>query len=224
MNVNNRTWTPRNGSSYYGASVGGFHIGDPFLGSVIGGIGKALVGGVKGFVTGGPLGAVGGAISSVVKPKLVKPGTVAAAQGGGGLFSRFQINPPGAGAPGAGITLPPTGLRIGVAEQGVRTNGRGAGLPMVGEIGGEPALMSQTVRRCPRGQVLAVDGRCYPRSMVPKSLRAWPADTKPPITRADMKAINRANAAKKRVRGLAGKVGYTCATRGRRAAVAGKKK
>lgn len=43
------------------------------------------------------------------------------------------------------------------------------------------------------------------------------APPKPPVSGYDMRAINRANSARKRVKRLATKVGFVCATKGRRA-------
>lgn len=43
---------------------GGYQVGDPFLGGVFKGIGKVVGGAAKGFLTGGPIGAIGGAIGA----------------------------------------------------------------------------------------------------------------------------------------------------------------
>jgi hypothetical protein len=49
----------------------------------------------------------------------------------------------------------------------------------------------------------------------------WKPRPKPPVSGWDMKAINRANRAQKRVKGLASKVGFTCVTKGTRRASTG---
>lgn len=207
--ANNPVWSRGRGSSFYGASVGGMNVGDPFLGKLLGGVGKVLKGAVGGFLGGGPMGAITGAIGAVApRPRLVKPGQGVEFRGPSITTDRF------------GLQLPT--LRIG-APPGVReprVNGAGRGLPMVGEIGAEPEVDVREHRVCPRGQVLAVDGRCYPRSMVPRSLREWVPTPRVPITRRDVVAIRRAASAQDRVKKLAGDVGFTCKKKG----TGGKKK
>jgi hypothetical protein len=55
--------------------------GDPGLfdviGKVVGGVAKVASGAVGGFLSGGPVGAIGGAITSIIKPSTSKPTTVA---------------------------------------------------------------------------------------------------------------------------------------------------
>lgn len=202
--MSNAVWSRRSGSSYYGASLGANSVGDPFLGKILGGVGKVLKGAVGGFVTGGPMGALGGAIGAVApRPRLVKPG-----QG-------VELRGPQITTPYGGVTMPT--LRLGAPPgERVAPSVDGRGLPMVGEIGGVPAVDVREHRVCPRGQVLAVDGRCYPRSMVPRSLREWPKAPRVPITRTDVVAIRRAESARGRVKRLAGDVGFTCTKKGAR--------
>lgn len=70
--------------SYY---QGDYYRGGDYYqaGGFLGSIGKAIGGAVKGFVTGGPLGAIRGAASTFVKPKTMSiiPVTPGATFGGG---------------------------------------------------------------------------------------------------------------------------------------------
>lgn len=216
--ASNPTYSRSRGSSYYGASIGGYHVGDPFLGGIWKGIkkvlkvpAKAVQGAVTGFITGGPVGAITGGVTGGVQQiaqTLGIKGPQAAA-----TMQQQAMQQQATGAPvfaGIGPGGFPTFLPPAQAQQlqaGVPVPATRGGLPMVGTIGGAPMVEVRQHRRCPRGQVLAVDGNCYPRSMVPRSLRAWRPTPKPPVTRGDVVAINRAAAAKKRVRRLASKAG-----------------
>jgi hypothetical protein len=66
----------------YAYQVGNYAAGDNYgrtghypyaAGSIFGKIGSALLGGVKGLITGGPLGAVAGAATALAKPSVAKP-------------------------------------------------------------------------------------------------------------------------------------------------------
>ena len=49
---------------YNRSAMGGGYYGDPFLGGVLKGIGKVAKGAIGGFLGGGPIGAIGGAIGA----------------------------------------------------------------------------------------------------------------------------------------------------------------
>lgn len=74
----------------------------------------------------------------------------------------------------------------------------------VGVINGGPIL------KCPAGMVLGKDDICYVRSVLPRQFRKWPRAPRPPITAGDAKAIRKAEGAKRRVKKLAGSVGFAC--------------
>ena len=74
----------------------------------------------------------------------------------------------------------------------------------VGVINGGPIL------KCPAGMVLGKDDICYVRSVLPRQFRKWPRAARPPITAGDAKAIRKAESAKRRVKKLAGAVGFSC--------------
>lgn len=50
---------------------GDYYRGD--LGGFFKGVGKVIGGGVKGFISGGPLGAIGGAVAALKKPSMAMP-------------------------------------------------------------------------------------------------------------------------------------------------------
>ncbi len=107
---------------------------------------------------------------------------------------RFDFDPPFGGASGTAVRAGP--ITIGFGQEAttavaLQSSGRSV-VPMVGALGVEPIVRQIATRKCPRTYVLAIDGLCYPKKMVPKIFRVWPADVKPPVTRADAKAIRRA--------------------------------
>jgi len=69
------------------------------------------------------------------------------------------------------------------------------------------------VRRCMAGMVLGKDDLCYPKAALNRKYRKWAPDRKPPVSAADAQAIRQAESAKKRVKKLAGDVGFTCKKR-----------
>lgn len=124
----------------------------------------------------------------------------------------ISINPPLTGPPGIGVTFDPFG--------GQSTNGGAATmpqnrLPMMGQIAVQPAAEQRVVRKCPKGYRLAVDGLCYSKSILGRTskLRMWPATPKPPISRADVKALQRIDTVRKRVKDMARKADLTCRKR-----------
>lgn len=218
--------------------------GDPgILGAIGGAIGGFLTGGPAGAIGGAVRGWRG-----EQRPRKARPrGGRLFAKGQEPLFYRprgaklqrqqqrvldLRVNPPIFGEPGAGIDVTVGGVTVGagvgeireLAQEGVaaarraRVNGRG--LPMVGVIGGAPDVEMREHRVCPTGQVLALDGNCYPRAMVPKSLRAWPPGRKPPIMPSDWKALQRAETVRNKVKAIASTAGYTTKKKG----TGGKKK
>lgn len=119
---------------------------------------------------------------------------------GGGV----RINPPFGGSPGIGF-----GIGGGVNQQSgtnLATRAR-AGMPMIGPIAVEPEVMQVSRRDCPPSYVLAIDGLCYPKQMVPARFREWKPAPRPVVSRADQKAIQRANRARKRLVNLTKKSG-----------------
>lgn len=159
----------------------------------------------KGFLTGGPIGLAGAVIGGAVGRQAGRAVATQPIQPG---FPRLpELRPVGVGrlkerAPFGirvgGRELQPTALFPGGLPAIRTVNGvRGPAAPFVGEIGGAPVV--HQVRRCPRGQVLAIDGRCYPKALVPRAFREVPPQPKPAVSARDVKAIRRSAAAKKRL-------------------------
>lgn len=168
------------------------------FGSLFGGIGKLAGGLIKSTPIGGAIsGILGGVVGSQAGrtqptfpslPPLVRPRGIAAIQ----ERTRAPV-----GIRVGGVEIQPSAALPGGKPLFRRVNGRQ--LPFVGEIGGEPEVRSVRVRQCPRGQVLALDGRCYPKPMVPMQFREVRPRPKAAVTAADRKAIRRAAATKKRL-------------------------
>lgn len=91
------------------------------------------------------------------------------------------------------------------------------------KLGRPVAVHPETTERisCPPGYVAVdLDGdgikdACVIKG-VARSMGLWKSRPKPPISGYDARAIKRAERAKKRVKKLAGNVGYTCSPKGRR--------
>jgi len=117
-----------------------------------------------------------------------------------------SINLPGLGPKGAGISAS-FGVNQATTPSGKTRATGGASIPMLGPIGVSPDVENIPTRKCPTGYVLAIDGLCYPKQMVPKAWRFWKPQPRPVVTRSDQKAIQKANSAKKRLVNLTKKAG-----------------
>lgn len=97
--------------------------------------------------------------------------------------------------------------RPGVQVGGYQVNPAGilpGGAPFIqrlatGSVAVSPAIVTKQRRVCPRGFVLAIDGNCYPKAMVPRKFRAWKPDPRPVFSRRDAAAVNRAATVKHRL-------------------------
>lgn len=94
----------------------------------------------------------------------------------------------GGGQPPGGGQQPPPGQQDG------------SRLRMVGRIGYNPTVKNIQRRTCQDGDVLAEDGKCYPKAMVPKKFREWRPAPKPKISRSDWKKVQRAATIEKRLK------------------------
>ena len=152
----------------------------------------AAKGAIGGFLTGGPLGALGGGIGGFVSGgRQIQRGTRPVGLAQRRAEIQFQIPP--------GIPRPLISGRLQETRPIGRDVGRGRSrLPMIGEIGVTPETMAVATRRCPTGQVLAIDGLCYPRAMVPQQFRQWKRK-RPPMTVGDRNAIRKAASVRKRL-------------------------
>lgn len=181
-------------------------LGD--LGADIGG----AVGGDRGATIGGILGTIGEEIlKRRRKPTAGAGGTplVGPTNGAGGPCPAGTIR---AGSSCVDLmALPPGGSPATFPAPGTTIMGPG-GAAVVGSFGLPaiaPQMVSQIVRRCPRGMVLGDDDLCYPKAVLPKRsrFRKWRGEVRPPVTRADVRAIRRAASARERVLELAKDVG-----------------
>jgi len=71
----------------------------------------------------------------------------------------------------------------------------------------EPQVIPTTRMRCPKGTVLGEDDLCYNKGSIPVKYRKWRPGPKPVVSRADQKAIQRADRARKRLVSLTKKAG-----------------
>ena len=97
---------------------------------------------------------------------------------------------PGAGGGG-------TGADRDDERNGAVRNGRSM---QPGFRGGySPAIDMVKTRDCEKGDILADDGLCYDKRLVPNNRREWPRPRRPLLTGGDMNAITKAAAAGKRL-------------------------
>ena len=157
---------------------------------------------------------IGREITSRINP----PQSVPSTPGG----ATNPLSPSGFAPDAARGPCPEGRIRVGtlcVDPLAAAPGGRPLAIPAGGDASGmsplglyaEPQVETQTRLKCPPGLVLGIDNRCY--ASLPNKYRKWKKKAKPPITASDMKAIRRAAAAQKRVKKLAGNVGFTCKKR-----------
>ena len=173
---------------------------DPFFG----GLGRALIGGATGFLTGGPAGAIIGAAGGLTgggtgaappsapaiqqTPGLsVVPGQIV----GQGSIKRFAA--PAGCSPGF-VLNPANGVCEAIGSPGDVSTGTvtSFGRAVMGRYGValEPAAIPSVRLRCPRGSVLGTDNLCY--DSLPKLNRKWRPGTKPLLTGGERNAIRTA--------------------------------
>lgn len=182
---------------------------------------------MKGFITGGPSGAVGGFIQEAFGSKQDRwsAANQQAIISNGHTITRVDevlpalpavdlaqqqipgdINFPFHGDPGAGISI--GDLRLGIQEERVQASQevrmQQAGLPMLGPFGVVPQQEQRMIRRCPPGHRLARDGLCYPKALLAKrsKLRMWPAEPACPITRSDVRALRKRESVERKLKAL----------------------
>lgn len=72
-------------------------------------------------------------------------------------------------------------------------------VPGLGPQGVQPDVENRQVRVCPPGYVLGEDGLCYSKKLLPKQFREHKPDPRPAVSSSDVKAIRKADRAKKRL-------------------------
>lgn len=184
-------------------------------------LGSAAVG----FISGGPAGAIAGAVTDPLGKAT-----------GGGRAPAPPLPSAGQGfAPGQGFTgftgpgpcppgrirvesscvdltaLPPGGTPAVVPQSGtVATAGGGAVMGGFGMPAMAPTVVTRLHRICGPGMVLGKDNLCYPKAVLSRRsrFRKWRQPPRPPVTSSDVKAIRRAARARDRVSALAQDVGF----------------
>jgi len=176
---------------------------------------KRILGGVKGFVTGGFTGAAVGFLTASGRqmtkgeirragltapppPALSQPVVVrsraavpqALAVPSGPCPGIFQVKGPG------GTCIDLTALPPG-GDPALTPRADSFGEAVLGRYGSAlaPAVTTQLRMMCPRGTVLGNDDLCYNRRDLKKSERKWIPERKPLLTGGDLNAITRARKA-----------------------------
>lgn len=193
------------------------------LGGVLGTIGTIATGVSTGGVKGGldaVIGALTGGGATSTMPVMSGAGPTCP-QGYTMIGGTCFANNAGAYLPGGQpATTTPSGTVVttsqpvttGTAVVPSATSKGGAVIPAGTSVVYTPTQKQIIERRCPKipglGRlVLAVDGNCYPKRLLPKAWRLHKPRPRPPITAAQAKAIRTAHAAENRVERLAKKVG-----------------
>lgn len=166
-----------------------------------GGLLDVLIGGATGFITGGPGGAVLGALGGL--------------SAGGGSSSSSSGLQGGAGS-GAGVQSCPTGYVLDPSSGLCKELGAGGAIARYlpggdtgyapqsgGLVFGAHAPTTTTRRVCGPGYLLAIDGQCYPRQLLPAALRANKA-RKAVVSWSDGRTIRKARTVSNRIERLAG--------------------
>jgi len=174
---------------------------------------KRLLRGAAGFLTGGPLGAVGGFIGG--------------GGNGGGSFQPQPFQPLTGCQPGferdiqtgrckkSGIigtiqrTLPGGETGFGPGTD-VALPGQNTGLV----VGAVAPIMRQTITRvCPKRFILGADGNCYLKQLLPVKLRMHRPDKRPPISASQWSKLKTAESVRKKAKDIAVVAGFSCKKR-----------
>ena len=186
----------------------GDELTTPPLGDSRGFVHKRNIGGIGGFLTGGPGGAIAGFLrggkkapaQTVPQRALCPPGMFETPAGGcqaavaAPVALPLQIiQPPvhvgGGAGPDPRMDLLTTGTAA--AANGARGPGRPGGFA--------PDVREQFYRDCGPGAVLAKDGLCYNRRDLRNNERKWPRGRRPLLTGGEMRAISTASSAAKKL-------------------------
>jgi len=185
---------------------------------------KRIIGGIKGFIRGGPLGAASGFVSpggrSLIpqrKPSCpvgheFNPLTGQCVSLFAAECARGEVRDVNMRCVPA-VKFVPTSFSGGAQDQFIQGTEVGKeqqllpfGEAVMGRFGAglKPAVFSQQRRACPRGSILGApeaDGTslCYNRSQISNKQRAWPRGRRPLLTGGEMRAISIAGRAAKRL-------------------------
>ena len=163
---------------------------------------RRILGGIGGFFTGGPVGAIGGFVGGGQRP----PGPTQAAYTAPGppqvVPSQFSQPPSGQPAcfppfrrdPLTGSCKIFAGTQSGpdpAPGVGVQVYDPGTGLGMMHHPHA-PEVVDVRTRRCKRGHVLSWQGMCVSKKEIRNKDRMWPAPRRPLGTSGDLNAVSKA--------------------------------
>ena len=190
----------------------------------------AAAGAIKGLAAGGPGGAIRGAVGGFLTPRgrgamrtdldprrktvprttTARPSLTSAReknQGRALKFPELGVAPRG-GENGCIVPFqrrdPVTGdCKFFLGDQPGPNGGRDVGEAVMGRYGAalEPGVMTINRNVCLRGMQLGNDGLCYNRGAIKNKERMWPAGRKPLLTGGEMRAINIAASAGRKLEG-----------------------
>lgn len=185
----------------------------------------AITGAIGGFATGGVMGGIMGGITGAFTGSRPPPGMPAPPMiPTPGLPGAIQRTLPGGRSgyqPAPGYSIPKPGAR-GAIERILPFGSTGM---IDSQIAPIVQPEEETRLKAPRGYVIVTlpDGnKVGMLKVLARKYGLWKPRPKPPVSGWDMKAINRAAGAKKRVKKLAGKVGFTATEKGRARRSSGK--
>jgi hypothetical protein len=159
---------------------------------------KRILGGIGGFLGGGPLGAISGFIGGGGGSPTVPSGPTDFTTG---LSQPRVCVPPWRMDPLTGQCKIFAGDRPGPdAAPYTQTNGRA---PFVGYAHHPhaPQIVPTEVRRCDKGHVLSWEGMCVSKRDIRNSDRMYPKPPRPLGTRGDLRAVRTASAFGRRLKG-----------------------
>lgn len=167
------------------------------------GLGGAILGGITGFLTGGPGGAAVGAVTGWFAGEGESPTSPGVAGGTG-----YGAAPLATGCPTGYVWRNGQCEKEGIVGWGQRTIPGGATgvapyqpgyVAGYGVPGSSPQARQQTTLRCLPGMVLGRDNLCYPKRMLRPSDRKHPPGTKPLLTGGEMKTLRKIGSLQKKV-------------------------
>lgn len=195
----------------------------PVIGTVLGPVGAAVGAvsaavGLKGKLHGAK-GRTGGK-RGPLKPTIQQYPTVYDSQGNAYFDASGGGGPGQGGLPGLpavpgmeASVLGDLGQGLGNMLTGGYQTGRAAAESLTGPTGGggiptrhgvlqgrmAPSVKVRRVHKCLAGYALARDGYCYPKAMLPRWARKWRPEPKPVLSHSTVKAIRKAEHARKRL-------------------------
>lgn len=174
-------------------------LSEPFL--------RRAIGAATGFLSGGPAGAIAGALAAGGGGSKAVPGNTAKRAPidrcvPGDCSSMTGTSVVSTGSSGRQVTVTPSAFLPGGDPFVEVSTPAGGGQTVGGRYGAGvlPAERQTSTSVCPRGMVLGNDGVCYPKRSIRNSDRMYPRGRKPLLTGGDLNAISRASRAAKKMK------------------------